>query len=218
MARHRQAYLGVEELINVRIRRTKEELAHKHYATGNIPGFTIAFRQDDDEGLNAFKARLREVVTDYVQPGERTWFGGIGYALGQDPQFGRLTALQNTDVQPAVSYNIHWTVYYADMGALAELKTTDDLASDIVPALIPNGGTKNGVHVTLERYGANSTYNPRAYGRPASSATRVYNLPGSITRDELYARLNAENTRRKDKVKAWADARNEKVVDGWEDH
>lgn len=217
MTRHCQAYLGVEELINARIRRTKGEVADKHYVKGNVPNLATALRQDDDEGLNALKTRLREVVTDYIQPGKSIWFGGIGYANG-DPQFRQLTALKNTSVQPHVSYNIHWTVYYADMGDLAALKTNDDLAGDIVPALIPNGGTKDGVHVTLERYGANSTHNPRAYGRPASRATRVYNLPGNITSDDLHGRLDAENTRRKDKVEAWADARNEKVVPGWENH
>jgi len=217
-----------ELLIDHGLAEVKKALAYQLYLVANpdpalVPqdqedlGLDSAFYLDAvDESLAQFKTRVKGRIRHYLRPTEARWFWVTGYHFGPDPYVRGQGTLEHIP--------IHWTLYRANLGNVANLEiragTPDDTLKAIRDALVPSGTELVGVHVTLERYGASSENNPRVFGRPASTARQRNegNLPDDVTLLDMADKLNQENDRLVNRIDEFVRRRAAHIQAGWANH
>ncbi|HKQ06538.1 MAG TPA: DUF4157 domain-containing protein [Blastocatellia bacterium] len=191
----------------------KEKLAYRWYlkAKGVQGTGGRFFKAPLNESLSDFKTRVKAKISDWIKPGKDLWLSTAGYKFDTNPYVKQLAKLNDIP--------LHWTLYRRnlDMGKIDALKTTDS-ADKAVELLIPNGAGTSAVHVTSERYGADSVSNPRVFGRPADVDRHLGGEGDGITFQDMAGRLDEENNRRSGLITRFRNDRNDKIRDNWDSH
>lgn len=202
-----------EHLIDHGLLAAKLALAAEYYFTHAPVNLLNMGNLEPDETLPHLKARLRDMVRPIAIPTNAGWWNAAGYAFNANGFSVRQLA-------PFGPIGVHWNVNRAQMAGVAALRTSDPIGT-IESTLIPNGAGPFGVHVTLERYGADSPNNPKAFGRPAARAYNEGNLPGppnAVTTNDLFTRLNTENIRIRNALNTFITAQQARYRLTWETH